>query len=111
MENLSAPFTIQINGRPVAAVDTNVGDGSQAQLGSEPATFVLKDGRLVSGEWILGRNLTEDRSMMPKKISWFKDGTEAAKKLHVVTAHEDGETHRLKFGGMSKLNQLSRSTS
>ncbi|KAL1596295.1 hypothetical protein SLS60_008940 [Paraconiothyrium brasiliense] len=99
MESLTEPFTIHINGKPVASVTPNADNVVQAQLGSEPATFTLKDGRLVSGDWILGRNLTEDRSMLPKKISWFKEGTEPATRLHAVTVFEEGGEHKLKFGG------------
>ncbi|KAF2439830.1 hypothetical protein P171DRAFT_421082 [Karstenula rhodostoma CBS 690.94] len=99
MESLSKPFTIQINGKPVAPVDPKADDVVQAQLGSEAATFELKNGRLVSGDWVLGRNLTENRSMAPKKISWFKAGTEPANRLHSVIAFEEGGEHKLKFGG------------
>jgi hypothetical protein len=101
MESLSQPFTMQINGRPIAPVDPNADNVVQAQLGSEAATFELKNGRLISGDWVLGRNLTEDRSMGPKKVSWFKDGTEPATRLHPVTAYEEGGDHKLKFGGGS----------
>lgn len=100
MENLSKPFTIQINDKYVAPVDASANDGIQAKVGSEAATFTLKDGRLVSGDWILGRNLTEDRTFGPKKIGWFKDEAHNAQRLHTVTAHQEGESHRLKFGGM-----------
>lgn len=100
MESLDKPFTIHINGKPVAAVDSNADSGVQAQLGSDAATFTLKEGRLVSGDWILGRNLTEDRSMGPKKLAWFKEGTEPATRLHAVTAYEEGGEHKLKIGGM-----------
>ncbi|KAK7190369.1 hypothetical protein DPSP01_011552 [Paraphaeosphaeria sporulosa] len=103
MESLSQPFTIKINGKPVAPVDPKADNVVQAQLGSEAATFELKNGRLVSGDWILGRNLTEDRSMAPKKVSWFKDGTEPATRLHPVTAFEEGGEHKLKFGGGSLI--------
>jgi hypothetical protein len=101
MESLSQPFTMRINGKPIAPVDPNADNVVQAQLGSEPATFELRNGRLVSGDWILGRNLTEDRSMGPKKVSWFKQGTEPATRLHPVTAYEEGGEHKLKFGGAS----------
>lgn len=103
MESLSQPFTIQINGKPVAPVNPKADDVVQAQLGSEAATFELKNGRLVSGNWVLGRNLTEDRSMAPKKVSWFKEGTERATRLHPVTAFEEGGEHKLKFGGGSLI--------
>ena len=55
METLSKPFTIQINDKYVTPVGSDAENGVQAKLGSEPATFTLKDGRLVSGDWVLGR--------------------------------------------------------
>ncbi|KAL5406910.1 hypothetical protein PMIN06_010857 [Paraphaeosphaeria minitans] len=105
MESLSQPFTIQINGKPVAPVDPKAANVVPAQLGSEAATFELKNGRLVSGDWILGRNLTEDRSMAPKQVSWFKEGTQSATRLHQVTAFEEGGEHKLKVGGGSLIAQ------
>lgn len=100
METLAKPFTIQINDKFVAPADAGAEDGAQAKLGSEPATFTLKDGRLISGDWILGRNLTENRSMGPKKIAWFKEGSDSAKRLHAVNAQQEGDSHQLKFGGV-----------
>ncbi|KAF1978796.1 hypothetical protein BU23DRAFT_448394, partial [Bimuria novae-zelandiae CBS 107.79] len=76
----------------------------RATLGSKVATFTLKDGRLVSGDWVLGRNLTEDRSLGPNKIAWFKDNSESGKRLHVVNAHVDRGSHQLKFGGNGDLD-------
>ncbi|KAK3215575.1 hypothetical protein GRF29_8g401789 [Pseudopithomyces chartarum] len=99
METLSKPFTIQINDKYVAPVGNDAENGVQAKIGSEAATFTLKEGRLVSGDWVLGRNLTEDRSMGPKKIAWFKEGSDSAQRLHAVKAHEEGESNQLKFGG------------
>ncbi|CAI6243067.1 unnamed protein product [Periconia digitata] len=99
MEKLETPFTIEIDGKPVAAVGENAEDGIHAQLGTEAAIFTLSSGQLISGDWILGRSLMEDRSMGPKKLCWFKSQPEAAQKLHAVSALEDDKSQKLQFGG------------
>lgn len=100
MQSLSAPFTIEINGRPICSIDTSAEDYTQAKVGTDAATFTLKDGRLQSGDWVLGRNLTEDRSMLPKKVFWFKAGPEIENIVQTVTAYRNGESYQLKFAGM-----------
>ena len=107
METLSKPFTIQINDKYVAPIGSDAEDGVQAKVGSEAATFTLKEGRLVSGDWILGRNLAEDRSMGPKKVSWFKNNDNSAQRVYMVKAHEEEGSNKLKFGGMCSLCVIS----
>jgi hypothetical protein len=100
MDSLPSSFTIELNGSPVAKVGNDAEDRVQAKLGTEAAVFTLKNGRLECGDWVLGRNLTEDRSFLPKKVLWFKATEDNAKAVQPVTAHEDGDSFKLKFAGM-----------
>jgi hypothetical protein len=99
MDSLDTPFTIELNGSPIANVGNNAEDKTQAKCGSEAAVFTLKDGHLQHGEWVLGRNKTENRSMLPKEVYWFRDGEDVDKRVKPVAAHKDGDAIQLKFGG------------
>lgn len=103
MDSLDSPFTIELNGSPIANVGNNAEDKTQAKIGSEAAIFTLKDGRLQYGDWILGRNKTENRSMLPKEVYWFKSGADDEKRVKPVAAHQDGDSIQLKFGGSSLM--------
>ncbi|KAF1359110.1 hypothetical protein EJ07DRAFT_178701 [Lizonia empirigonia] len=103
MDSLDSPFTIELNGSPIANVGNNAEDKTQAKIGSEAAIFTLKDGRLQYGNWILGRNKTENRSMLPKEVYWFKSGADDEKRVKPVAAHQDGDSIQLKFGGSSLM--------
>jgi hypothetical protein len=95
MDSLPAPFTIEINGSPIAKVDANAEDRTPAKTGTEAAVFELKDSRLQCNGHILGRSLVEDRSYLPKQVWWFKADTDMP--VHKVTASQDGESYQLKF--------------
>lgn len=99
MDGLDKPFTIELNGSPI----TNVGDGAedktQAVTGPEAAVFTLKNGFLQHDGWVLGRNLTENRSMLPKEVYWFKSAEDNERRVQRVAAHQEGDTISLKFGG------------
>jgi hypothetical protein len=99
MDSLPSSFTIVLDGSPVAKVAADSEDHVQAQLGEEAAVFTLKDGRLECDGWALGRNITENRSFLPKKVLWFKSNEENANVVQPVTAHEDGDSFKLKFAG------------
>lgn len=101
MDSLPAPFTIEIDGRPVAKPQADTQDRTHAKTGSEPAVFELKDKRLQSNGHVLARALAEDRSLMPKMVFWFKADT--AMPIHDVVATQDGESYKLEFSGMSWL--------
>ncbi|KAF2998589.1 hypothetical protein E8E13_006568 [Curvularia kusanoi] len=101
MDSLDKPFTIELNGSPIANVGSDATDKTQAKTGSEAAVFTLKDGFLQQGDWILGRNLTENRSMLPKEVYWFKSGSDNDKRVQPVAAHKDGDNVELKFKGCS----------
>lgn len=103
MTSLESPFTIELNGSPIASVGHNAEDKTQAKVGSEAAVFTLKDGRLQYGGWVLGRNKTENRSMLPKEVYWFKSGADDDKRVQPVAAHQDGDSIQLKFGGASLM--------
>ncbi|KZM26921.1 hypothetical protein ST47_g1931 [Ascochyta rabiei] len=103
MDSLDTPFIIELNGSPIASVGNSVEDRIQAKIGSEAAVFTLQDGRLRQGDWILGRNSTENRSMLPKEIYWFKSSADGEKKVSPVAAHQDGDSILLKFNGSSLM--------
>lgn len=100
MQSLSAPFTIEVNGKSICSVGVSTEDYTQAKVGTDAAIFTLNDSRLQSGEWVLGRNTTEDRSMLPKKIFWFKAGSDIGKAVQPVTAYRNGESYQIRFAGM-----------
>ncbi|KAH7089435.1 hypothetical protein FB567DRAFT_590252 [Paraphoma chrysanthemicola] len=102
MDSLDSPFTIEINGKPVARVGDGASTKTQATIdaGADAAVLTLKDGQLQSGDWLLGRNTTEDRSMRPKKIYWFKKGEEdRMSQPQPVAAEKEGDTYKLTFRG------------
>lgn len=99
MDSLSAPFTIAFNEQYISPAPSEGSELTQATLGSEPASFKLENGRLQSGDWYLGRNLTEDRSKLPKKVFWFKATPENAKFCKPVEARKEGDAYDLRFGG------------
>ncbi|KAM0273549.1 hypothetical protein ACHAQH_008275 [Verticillium albo-atrum] len=87
MDTLELPFSIELGSASIAKVG---GDQVQAQTGSEPATFTLKDGLLSSGDYILGRYTSEDRSFLPKPVFWVKKSDSEGPKVQRVTAKEHG---------------------
>ncbi|KAF2130695.1 hypothetical protein P153DRAFT_336488 [Dothidotthia symphoricarpi CBS 119687] len=105
MDSLSSSFTVEVNGVSIAKVEDNGEDQIQAKTGPEAAVFELKDGRLQCGDWVLGRSLVEDRSMLPKKVSWFKAGADNEKRIQRVTAHQDGDAYQLKFANACLISE------
>jgi hypothetical protein len=103
MDSLPAPFTIEIDGHPVAKPQADAQDRTHAKTGSEPAVFELKDKRLQSNGHVLARALGEDRSMRPKKVFWFKADT--ATPFHDVVATQEGESYKLEFSGAGLMTQ------
>ncbi|KAL6703507.1 hypothetical protein ACN47E_009605 [Coniothyrium glycines] len=97
MDSLDTPFSIEINGHPIAKFDADVEDRTPARTGTEPAIFTLKNKHLECGDYILARSITEDRTFLPKQVMWFKNTEENVKRVQAVTAHEKGETYQLKF--------------
>ncbi|RII05172.1 hypothetical protein CUC08_Gglean010265 [Alternaria sp. MG1] len=97
MDSIPSTFTIDIGGKPVANVEKDAEDGSQAKLGAVPAIFSLKNSRLQSGDWIMGRNQVENRSYLPKRVSWYKANAENEKLVQLVTAKKEGESYQLIF--------------
>lgn len=99
MDDLEKPFTIELNGLPITNVGNNACDKTQAKTGSTAAVFTLNNGFLQQGDWVLGRNLTENRSMLPKEVYWFKSDEDVHRRVQRVAAHRDGDTISLTFGG------------
>jgi hypothetical protein len=97
MDSLPSPFTIEIDGKPIAKLAAGADDHTQARLGDEAAVFSLKDKRLQCGDWIVGRDLTENRSFLPKKVAWYKAGKENEERVQPVTARKEGEEYQLVF--------------
>ena len=49
---------------------------------------------------MLGRNKTEDRSLLPKKVLWFRVGEREREGVHPVVVEKSGEEYRPMFHGM-----------
>ncbi|PVH94869.1 hypothetical protein DM02DRAFT_538546 [Periconia macrospinosa] len=93
-------FTIQVGGSSIAAPANSVDEKHQAKAGdSQPAIFSLQNGRLQSGDWVLGRAWAEDRSFGPKMVFWFK-ASDCGDQVQPVTAEQEGETLRLSFSSI-----------
>lgn len=91
-------FMIIVDGKPVGNPQDNGEPMIQAQPGDPAAIFEFRDGRLFSGEWVLGRLNYEDRSMMPKRVLWRR--REEVESLQPVQVEEYGGPPELKFSGM-----------
>jgi hypothetical protein len=100
MDSIPSSFTIEIDGKPLASIDQGAEDGTQAKLGAESAIFSLKNSRLQSGDWIMGRNLRENRSYLPKPVSWYKASAENEKQVQPVMVKKEGELYQLIFKSM-----------
>jgi hypothetical protein len=97
MDNIPSPFTIEINGKPVTKFDESANEYSQAKLGTDAAVFNLKNKQLQCGDWIMGRDLTENRSFGPKKVSWYKVNAENEGRVQPVTAKKEEGAYQLTF--------------
>jgi hypothetical protein len=100
MDSIPSPFTIKINGKPVTKLDQNAEDPSPSKVGKDAAVFNLKNNRLQSGDWYMGRDLMENRSFGPKKVSWYKANVENEKRVQPVTAKKEGDAYQLIFKSM-----------
>lgn len=97
MESLPRPFTITVDGQKVAPPVENGDDRIHATTGNDAAIFTLNDCHLQSNGWFLGRFQVEDRSLLPKRVYWFKAGQEDS--IQPVFAVEEGDSVVLKFAG------------
>lgn len=98
MDSLPKPFTIEIDGNPISKIDAVPEGREQAKIGSEPAVFELKNGRLQCDGHILARAMLEDRSLLPKRVFWYPADTN--EQTQDVTASKHGEEYRLHFSSM-----------
>ncbi|KAJ5691426.1 hypothetical protein N7488_012161 [Penicillium malachiteum] len=100
MSSIKRSFQIKINDQAVAPVDDNGEDQIQASFGPDAAVFTLTDGRLESNGWYLGRYLVEDRSLLPKRVYWFRKGSGVEPDwIHLVSAEPSGTSYSLLFSG------------
>ncbi|KAJ5677921.1 uncharacterized protein N7477_003554 [Penicillium maclennaniae] len=100
MESLDRPFTIQIDDEYVTRVEDDSEYPTHASVGSEPAVFTLKNSVLECDGWYLGRHVIEDRSLMPKRILWFKVGEQDPGIIQPTLAEPEGDSYKLVLGGM-----------
>ncbi|KAJ6089467.1 hypothetical protein N7467_004683 [Penicillium canescens] len=90
MANLPSSFIITLDGTPIAKNDE--GQISHAETdGSNPAVFTLNDGLLESDGWYLGRSLSEDRGLLPKRVFWHMKGSEDSIQKTTIDEDENGE--------------------
>jgi len=101
MESLDFSFKIEVDGHAIAKADEGDQGPTQAVLGDNAAIFTLHNSILRSGDWILARNKTENRSLLPKKVLWFKSGTENEEYAQPVSAEPHGSSYQIKFSGAS----------
>ena len=99
MESLDTSFTIEVNGSPIAKGSVDGDEPVPAKVGSNAAVFTLKEGRLVCGDLVLGRNITENRSMLPKPVYWFKSSVDKGT-VRPVAAEQEGSGYKILFAGM-----------
>jgi hypothetical protein len=111
METLESPFTIEINGQPIAKIRDSDDTRTQAKVGTanDAAVFTLQNGNLECGGWMLGRNKTEDRSLLPKQVLWFKvdvKGEKADSKEQIlpIAVEKTGDSYKPKFNGVYPLS-------
>lgn len=107
MDSFDPPFTIEINGKPIAKVSDSDQSRTQAKVGAagDAAVFKLQDGSLSCGDWMLGRNKTEDRSFLPKQVLWFKvngkgEDTDSKEQILPIALEKSGDAYKPKFNGM-----------
>ncbi|KAL4731596.1 hypothetical protein ACLX1H_000571 [Fusarium chlamydosporum] len=97
-------FSISIDGKPVAMPKGQIEEQTQAQavgFGNDdgPAIFEIQDEHLVSGPFVMGRFFVEDRSLMPKRVSWFnRERMDQVQPVHVEFG-EKGPEIKLRDGG------------
>ncbi|KAG9190305.1 hypothetical protein G6011_08393 [Alternaria panax] len=108
MDSLPRPFTIEVDGKPIAKVngplDEESYDGQtckHAKTGSEPAIFELKQYRLISDGLVLSRELVEDLTLKPKRVYWFRADTYPVH--HRVIAGKDGNNFSLQMSGSTLM--------
>ncbi|KPM36928.1 hypothetical protein AK830_g9639 [Neonectria ditissima] len=104
MNSIEIPFTIFVDGKPVGFPAEDE-DRFQARAGPQPAVFSLRDGRLQSQGWFLGRSVIEDMSLMPKRVYWFKVGSGQEDAIQRVDAFPNGGSFDLKFAGRFHMNR------
>ncbi|KAH9876412.1 hypothetical protein J1614_003543, partial [Plenodomus biglobosus] len=101
MDSLAFSFQIEIDGNAIVVADGESQDPVQAALGGNAAIFTLRNNELKSGDWILAQNKSEDRSLLPKQVLWFKLGTQSADRAQPVSVTKDGSSYQIKFAGAS----------
>jgi hypothetical protein len=100
MDTIPFSFTIEIDGKSIVKADIGTQDHTQAQLGQEPAVFTLANSRLQNGGYWMGRDLTENRSFLPKQVSWYKASADNEQRIQPVTAKKEGNEYQLIFTRM-----------
>lgn len=97
--SIQGPFKILVNNQAVAPVSDNGEDQIQATLGPDAAIFTLMNGRLECNGWYLSRGLIEDRSLLPKRVFWFRKGVIDGDITHRVSAEANGGSYKLWISG------------
>lgn len=108
MDTIPFSFTIEINGKPIGKAELGVQDHTQAKLGQDPAVFTLANSRLQNGDYWMGRDLTENRSFLPKQVSWYKASADNEQRVQPVTAKREANEYQLIFTRMFQTRHLCR---
>ncbi|KAH6685113.1 hypothetical protein F5X68DRAFT_210718 [Plectosphaerella plurivora] len=109
MSSLDKAFTIEIDGAPIVKVTDQIRERTQARVADSGinAMFTLKEGRLSSDGYHLGRYTIENRSFMPKEVFWFPKG-DGTSQSQAVSAEKSGDSYKLQFGGGSLIAEGGR---
>jgi hypothetical protein len=96
------PFIIRVKGEPITQPEENAESWTQAKVGSNQAVFTWVGGsRLESDGWVLGRHITEDKSLLPKPVYWVKkEDTASGYLVQPTSVYLDGDSYKLRVGGM-----------
>ncbi|KAF1917786.1 hypothetical protein BDU57DRAFT_514233 [Ampelomyces quisqualis] len=112
MDSFDSPFTIEINGKPIAKVSDRDQSRTQAKVGAAGHAAILKleDGNLSCGGWMLGRNKTEDRSFLPKQVLWFRvdgegENKDSKEQILPIALEKSGDTYKPIFHGAHLIEE------
>ncbi|KAE8383718.1 hypothetical protein BDV26DRAFT_250674 [Aspergillus bertholletiae] len=97
-ESFDTAFIISIGDAFIRRADESSTESTfQATTGNrdDAAVFTLTDRVLRSGDWTLSRYTSEDRSLLPKPVYWFREEGLAQE----VSLEQEGESWLVESGG------------
>lgn len=101
-------FTIELGGYPITNVmpharDTDGEDQYRALIGlTDPAVFTLREGRLESGDYFLGRSRQEFGQGSHHTLYWFKKTSRSSGIVYNPNVSLSDDEDKIYFGGNDK---------